>query len=238
MKRYQVVCLTLCLLLPLFLLAGCGEGNLLLNVSGEGFTVTNAEGRSMEYADGAFSGDMTVNDQQTTDVGPQGFAHFLTVPYSGSFTYQCKGVRHQSFGIMTELDRGPGDPDCNQYSVTGSGLDDITITPDGEMTAAGYGGFMTASFSMPCAALEAHGFVSFSGAIGASASVQPYAETGLIRFSGFLPGDCTLSYAGAAAEPLLTVTLEVGSGTIDLTGLAGGVLTIQEDGCEVRSIDV
>lgn len=224
------------------LLAGCGEERtLVITASGGEFSVTSAGGKSLQYADDAFSGDMTVYDQRSWDLGYQGdrqYLHLLEVPYSKSFTYQCGGTSSQRFGIVTDPAMAAGSPEYREYSVHGDGLETITLAPNGEMAATGSEGLIVAAFSLRCDALGDHGFVRFSGMIGDSASVQPDEETSRISFSGFLPGDCVLSYAGEVSSHWVTVTLEAGSGTLDLSDVANGVLTLKEDGLEAISVEV
>lgn len=238
MKRLWILCLTVLL----FLLSGCGkEAPLTLAVSGEGFTITNAEGKSLQYSGGAFSGDMAVREWQGSDSnrGTLEGQYFLEVPESKSFTCQWDEMGSHMFGLLPNYSLGGSDSDnggaYREYTVSGDCLKSVTAAAEGEIVAvSGKGGMLAVAFSLPCDVLGPHGFVRFSGAGGEQASVRPDEAGSQFSFSGFLPGDCVLSYTGAEAGPWVTVILESGSGTLDFSRAAEGQIILQEDGCEAQ----
>ena len=48
------------------------------------------------------------------------------------------------------------------YTVSGIGMETITVTPDGEMTFSGNDAFADIAGSMPCETLGEHGFIRLS----------------------------------------------------------------------------
>lgn len=239
MKRFRIICMTLLL----FLLAGCTESTppVTLTVSGENFTISNAEGKTLQHSGGAFSGSMIVNGQQSADSGQAGLndRYYLEVAGSGSFSCQWEAAGSYRFGLLPRYSLDGSHPDSGElyaeYTVSGDCLEHVSITAEGGINAVSEkNGFLTAAFSLPCDALGAHGYASFSGAADGDVSVQPNGAQNQFSFSGFLPGDCVLSYTGTECDPWITVALEVGSGTLDLSRVAEGQITIQEDGREAR----
>lgn len=240
MKRYKILYMALLLLF----LTGCGEkSSLVLMVFGEGFTVTSAEGKTLGYAGGVFSGDMTVNGQQRADSDEAGAQYYLEVPGSESFTCRFERAGSQMFGLAPDYSLDGNDPSdekpFREYTMSGDHLESATITVEGEMEAvSGENGIVTAAFHLDCAALGGQGFVRFSGAVGNRASIQPDGARNQFSFSGFLPGDCVLSYTGAQSNPWVTVTLSAGSGTIDLSQVAEGQITLWEAGYEAQTLTI
>lgn len=174
--------------LPL-LLTGCGAGNqtIGLAVLGSDFRVVNKEGETVNYSSGEFSGTMDLIHQQTAnDVGAED-RYLLEVSRSDHFTYQCDGSGGQLFGIVTDPDLNISEPDYSEYTVSGMGMETITVTPDGEMSFTGNDMAVETAFSMPCASLGEHGFVRFSGSADSNASVSVDAETGRILFQEYPP---------------------------------------------------
>ena len=224
--------------LPL-LLTGCGAGNqtIGLAVLGSDFRVVNKEGETVNYSSGEFSGTMDLIHQQTAnDVGAED-RYLLEVSRSDHFTYQCDGSGGQLFGIVTDPDLNISEPDYSEYTVSGMGMETITVTPDGEMSFTGNDMAVETAFSMPCASLGEHGFVRFSGSADSNASVSVDAETGRILFSGISPGSSALSYAGTVSNSWVTIELSVGTGSIDLSKLGEGQIIIAEDRCEEQIIE-
>lgn len=239
MKQSQILCAAFALLL----LAGCGKkDSVVLAVSGGDFTITSAEGKSLRCSGGAFSGDLAVDRRQggDEDAGGLEWPSFLEAAGGKGFTCQWDAAGGWKFGLLPHysMDGGPGGGGYHgEYTVSGDRLKSVSITAEGGMEAdSEEGGLVQAAFSLPCGALGPHGFVRFSGAAGERASVRPDGGQGRFSFSGFLPGDCVLSYAGAQSDPWVSVTLEAGSGTIDLSGAAEGRITLQEDGREARAL--
>lgn len=235
MKRSQILCAAFALLL----LSGCGKKDpVVLAVSGEGFTITNAEGKSLRYSGGVFSGDLAVDRRQGGDAGGLEWPSFLEAAGGKGFTCQWDETGGWKFGLLPNYstDGGPGGGGYHrEYTVSGDRLKSASITAEGVMEAdSGEGGLAQAALSLPCDVLGTHGFVRFSGAVGEHASVRPDEAGSRFSFSGFLPGECTLSYAGAQSDPWVAVTLELGSGTIDLSGAAEGRIILQEDGREAQ----
>lgn len=241
MARYKIICTALLMLL----LAGCGnKAPIIAVVSGQSYTVTNAEGKSVRYSDDTFSGDMIVSEQQGMDTGQkvQQYRYFLEVPYSKSFTCQCDKPDSQTFGLLLGYDLSGNDPSYEghyeQYTVSGEQLETITITVNGEMAVtAAEDGFMKTTFSLPCDALGELGVVQFLGAVGDNASVSPAENPGQFSFSGFLPGECVLSYTGTESSQWNVIALNVGSGTIDLSTVPDGFLVVTEndrDACVIN----
>lgn len=224
--------------LPL-LLTGCGAGNqtIGLAVLGSDFRVVNKEGETVNYSSGEFSGTMDlIHQQAANDVGAED-RYLLEVSRSDHFTYQCDGSGGQLFGIVTDPDLNISEPDYSEYTVSGMGMETITVTPDGEMSFTGNDMAVETAFSMPCASLGEHGFVRFSGSADSNASVSVDAETGRILFSGISPGSSALSYAGTVSNSWVTIELSVGTGSIDLSKLGEGQIIIAEDGCEEQIIE-
>lgn len=235
MKRSQILCAAFALLL----LAGCGKKDpVILAVSGGDFTITSAEGKSLRCSGGVFSGDLAVDRRQGGDAGGLEWPSFLEAAGGKGFTCQWDAAGGWKFGLLPNysMDGGPGGGGYHrEYTVSGDRLKSASITAEGVMEAdSGEGGLVQAAFSLPCGALDSHGFVRFSGAAGERASVRPDEAGSRFSFSGFLPGDCVLSYAGAQSDPWVAVTLEAGSGTIDLSGAAEGRIILQEDGREAK----
>lgn len=233
MKRLQILCAAF----ALFLLAGCGKKDpVVLAVSGGDFTITSAEGKSLRRSGGAFSGDLAVDRRQggDADAGELEWPSFLEVAGGKGFTCRWDAAGGRKFGLLPNYSMDGGGYN-REYTVSGDQLKSVSITAEGMMEAdSGEGGLVQAAFSLPCGALDSHGFVRFSGAAGERVSVRPDEAGSRFSFSGFLPGDCVLSYAGAQSDPWVSVTLEVGSGTIDLSGAAEGRIILQEDGREAK----
>lgn len=236
MKRSRIFCV----LFLLLLLVGCGKKeSMVLAVSGGDFTITSAEGKSLRCS-GGFSGDLTVNRRQggDADAGELEWPSFLEVAGGKGFTCQWDAAGGQKFGLLPNysMDGGAGGGESlREYTLSGDRLERASITAEGMMEAdSGEDGLVEAAFSLPCGALGSHGFVRFSGAAGDRVSVRPDEAGSRFSFSGFLPGDCVLSYAGEQSDPWVSVTLEAGSGTIDLSGAAEGRIILQEDGREAR----
>lgn len=246
MARYRIICMTLLFML---LLTGCREKaekpSLTFSVSGESFTVTNAEGENLRCSGGAFSGGMTVREQQSVDLGltDSDSQHILEVANSKTLSCQWDEVGSHTFSLLPNHSLGGNSSGSEElyreYSVSGECLETAAITVEGKVDAVtGENGLLEAAFSLPCDALDAHGYVRFSGAAKGSVSVQPDEEHSQFRFSGFLPGGCVLSYAGAQSNPWVSITLDVGSGVIDLSRLTQGQVILQEDGREVQVLTI
>ena len=146
------------------LLAGCGSGcqTIGLALRGSDFMVVYMEGESVNFSSGEFSGTMDLIHQQTAnDVGAED-RYLLEVSRSDHFTYQCDGSGGQLFGIVTDPDLNISEPDYSEYTVSGMGMETITVTPDGEMTFTGNDMAGETALSTPCARLGALGVVRFS----------------------------------------------------------------------------
>ena len=125
-----------------------------------------------------------------------------------------------------------------EYTVSGIGMETITVTPDGEMTFSGNDAFADIAGSMPCETLGEHGFIRLSIGTAETATVSIDAENSKIHFSGLSAGDMALSYAGTVSNSLLTIELSAGSGSIDFSELDMGQIILAEDGHEDQIITV
>lgn len=212
-----------------------------LNVDKGAVTVTNAEGKTLRYSGGAFSGSMAVKEQQSAASGKAGSKGRYYVEVAGSESFSCQWEEAGSylFGLMPHYSLDGSHPDggelYTEYTVSGDCLERVSITAEGRIDAVSEkNGLLTAAFSFPCDALGAHGYVRFSGVVGGNVSIWPNGPQNQFSFSGLLPGDCVLSYTGAVSSPWITVALEAGSGTLDFSRVAEGQIILQEDGREAR----
>ena len=239
MKQFRITCMAFLL----FLLVGCVENTppVTLPISGENFTVSNAEGKILEHSGGTFSGSMAAKDWQSAASGQAGSKGQYYVEVAGSESFSCQWDEAGSymFGLLPNYSLDSSHPDSGEpheeYTVSGDCLERVFITAEGRIDAvSGEGGLLAAALSLPCDALGAYGYVRFSGAAGGDVSVWPNGPQNQFGFSGFLPGTCVLSYTGAESSPWVTVTLEIGSGTLDFSQAAQGQVILQEEGREAR----
>ena len=236
--RYTKVIFSLALLIAL---TGCNteEQTIGLSARGDSFDISNAEGETVSCRGGDFSGDMDlINQQIFEDVSESADRYLLEVAFSDSFTYQCEGDGGQLFGIVSDPNLDVSSEGYFEYTVSGIGMETITVTPDGEMTFSGNDAFADIAGSMPCETLGEHGFIRLSIGTAETATVSIDAENSKIHFSGLSAGDLVFSYGGTASNSLLMVELSAGSGSIDFSELDSGQIILAEDGCEDQVITV
>ena len=210
-----------------------------LSVRGNNFDISNTEGETVNCRNGGFSGDMDLINQQVLEE-PSGSAdrYLLEVAFSDSFTYQCEGDGGQLFGIVSAPNLDVSSEGYFEYTVSGIGMETITVTPDGKMTFSGNEAFADIAGSMPCENLGEHGFIRLSAGTTETATVSIDVENSKIHFSGLSAGEMVLSYAGTVSNSLLTVELSAGSGSIDFSELDMGQIILAEDGHEDQIITV
>ena len=151
--------------------------------------------------------------------------------------FLCRQIR-QLFGIVSDPDLNVNTLGYFEYTVSGIGMETITITPDGEMTFSGDDALAEIACSLPCENLGEHGFVRLSAGTIEAATVSIDVEASKIYFSGLSAGNIVLSYAGTVSNQWLTVKLNAGNGSIDFSKLNTGQIIIAEDGYEERVIEV
>ena len=236
--RYGKAVFSLALLIAL---AGCNAETQTIGLTARGnsFDVSNSEGEAVSCRSGDFSGDMELINQQILEDAPESADwYLLEAAFSDSFTYQCEGDGGQLFGIVSDPNLDVSAEGYFEYTVSGTGMETITITPDGEMTFSGDDALAEIACSMPCEDLGEHGFIRLSGGTTETATVSIDVENSRIHFSGLSAGDVVLSYAGTVSNPWLTVELSAGDGSIDFSELDMGQIILAEDGYEDRVIEV
>lgn len=225
----------------LAVLAGCHaeEQTIGLTARGNSFDISNTEGETISCRSGDLSGDMDLAGQQVIqDASALADRYLLEVAFSDCFTYQSDSGGGQLFGIVSDPELNVSAPGYFEYTISGDGIETITISPNGELTFSGNDAWAEIACSMPCDSLGEHGFIRLSAGTTETAEVRVDAENGKIHFSGLSVGDIALSYAGAESDPWLAIELSAGSGSIDLSRLDAGQMIVAEDGCEDRVIEV
>ncbi len=228
------------LTLPI-VLAGCNaeKQTIGLTARGSSFDISNIEGEMVSCRNGDFSGDMDLIQQQIIeDTSASADRYLLEAAFSDRFTYQCDGDGGQLFGIVSDPDLNVNTLGYFEYTVSGIGMETITITPDGEMTFSGDDALAEIACSLPCENLGEHGFVRLSAGTIEAARVSIDVENSKIYFSGLSLGNIVLSYAGTVSNPWLTIKLSAGNGNIDFSKLDTGQIILAEVGCEDRVIEV
>ena len=236
--RYLKVIFSLTLLIAL---TGCNSETQTIGLTARGnsFDISNAEGETVSCRSGDFSGDMDLINQQIFEDAPESADRYLLeTAFSDSFTYQCEGDGGQLFGIVSDPNLDVSTEGYFEYTVSGIGMETITVTTDGEMTFSGNDAFADIAGSMPCETLGEHGFIRLSIGTAETATVSIDAENSKIHFSGLSAGDMALSYAGTVSNSLLTIELSAGSGSIDFSELDMGQIILAEDGHEDQIIKV
>lgn len=231
MKKLLQNALLLAATFALLICAGCGEDRtVLLTVSDGDFQISNSQGKTLTY-DGGFSGEMKLISQYYLAEAREDRTgeYTLEVPYSETFTYQGEPGERRSFSVFVSSDQRSW-----EYAVSGTGLEEVVLSLTGEITLTGSDMEFQLFLSLPCTGLGKHGCVRLRGWGGDKVTVKA-TESG-IEFSGLAPEGAWLSYAGAVENPYVDLDLEVGNGTLDFSQIAEGVITVTEDGCEVRSI--
>lgn len=225
----------------LIALAGCNaeKQTIGLTARGSSFDISNAEGEMVSCRNGDLTGDMDLTNQQMLEDNPESEDQYLLeAAFSDSFTYQCEEDGGQLFGIVSDPNLDVSTEGYFEYTVSGIGIETITVTPDGEMTFSGVDAFAEIACSMPCENLGEHGFIRLSGGTQETAEVSIDVENSKIHFSGFSVGNMALSYAGTVSNSLLTVELSAGNGSIDFSKLNMGQIILAEDGYEDQVIEV
>lgn len=236
--RYIMLIFALALLI---VITGCNaeKQTIGLIASGNSFDISNIEGEKVSCCNGDFSGDMDlINQQIIENASASADRYLLETASSDCFTYQCDGEGGQLFGIVSDPDLNVNTPGYFEYTVSGIGMETITITLDGEMAFSGDDALAEIACSLPCENLGEHGFVRLSAGTIEAATVSIDVQASKIYFSGLSAGNIVLSYAGTVSNQWLTVELNAGNGSIDFSKLNTGQIIIAEDGYEERAIEV
>ena len=203
-----------------------------LRVANSEFSITDANGNSLTHQDD-FSGSLSIIDQSYIDAADKvGGEYILCVPSSEQFTYQHLSGNRQIFGIVIGEDDG-----VTEYSVSGTGIDKITIDCGGKVSFSGNSMVFTVFLSMPCNGLGELGCVRFYGTAKSDASFSVSDDT--LEFTGVEPGSGTISYAGDGTirNPGVSLNTDYREGTIDFSDVENGNLLLSAAG-DIQKITV
>ena len=192
-----------------------------LRVDNSEFSITDANGNRLTHQDD-FSGSLTIMDQSYIDTADKtGGEYILVVPSSEQFRGRRISGDRQIFGVaIYEED------DVTEYSVSGTGIDQIALDCDGNVSFSGDGMVFTVFLSMPCDGLGELGCVRFSGTAKSDASFSVSED--VLEFTGVEPGSGSISYAGDGTikNPNISLDTDYHDGTIDFSNAADGNLTL------------
>lgn len=229
-RSYLIGCaLAICLLL---ICAGCTEAeskSVFLYAEPNTFEVTNAKGDCLSSVEGQTGGDIEV----LSTVSQSDSVSIVEIPYSDSFTFANLGEGDQSYGVNSDMDRAVGD----FFQASGKGMETIEIAPSGQIALSGDDFSFSAFGTLRCEELGDLGCVTIRSVSAGSALIRFDAENSTISFEGLSTEFTFLTIGGKVEAREVDLKLTTGSGVIDFSDIANGVIAITEDG-DTRTISL
>lgn len=213
-KKYfwLLLLLSICIVLLLFKCPTNSDisNSISICVSDNAFTITDATGNELVYSD-SFSGSLEPTKQQYVQGTDKLYGLFyLEVPYSKFYSFRAHKQERLQFGIASM-----NSSRLQEYSVSGIGIEEVTLSFDGQITLSGHDMDFTVFLSMPCDELGDRGCLRFYGTAGKKAFFRVRKDK--LVYSGITPGHVSISYAGLAANSHFPLEIKNGDGQLDIS---------------------
>lgn len=188
------------------------------------FELTNAQGQTLSYDGTAVSGAMELLEQSEMSDASGTEIFYAQLPYSEHFTCRLPEelAQDRQWGFdMTEIHR-------TYFTARGVGnVDSIEYDAAGDLYVAGdAGSALDLTIGMPDSSLGERGWVRLEIKSGEE-EVRLEARGNTLSYSGLEAGDISLSYGGGLFSGQgVTLKLTSGSGTLDISNIANGEVSV------------